>query len=175
MPFRGSASASNIRHPPISARTLTNCPKNHFFGRASWQANIRWPAMPETRWPNMAALLWVLVPSPGPKVSATPIVRSKIQNYRTEFIVCSFEGYWQEKQLCDIDNTLFQIFWEIQTKNKMAVAGSLFSWIVMKVYETDHFGTFKVYLFRRVLLNEHAMSSVRQFWSSGHNDGVQKI
>ena len=143
MPFRGSASVPNIHHSPISARTLTYYPKKHFFGRASWQANIRWPAKPETRWPNMAALLWVFSPPPAPKGSATPIVRSRIQNYRTELIVCSFESYWQEKQLCDIDNTLFQIFRKIQTKNKMAVAGILFSCIVSKVYKTDHFGTFE--------------------------------
>ena len=34
MPSRGSASASNIHHPPIAARTLRKCPKKRFFGRA---------------------------------------------------------------------------------------------------------------------------------------------
>ena len=83
MPFRGSASAPNIHYSPISARTLTYCPKNHFFGRASWQANIRWPAMPETRWPNMAALLWVLVPSPGPQRVGDPY--RKVKNSKLSY------------------------------------------------------------------------------------------
>ena len=66
MPFSGSASASNIHHPPISARILTKCPKKHFCGHAGWQANVMWPTMLETLWPNMVALLWVLVPFPQP-------------------------------------------------------------------------------------------------------------
>ena len=66
MPSGGSASASNIHHPPMSAtaRTLTKCPQKHLLGRASWQANIRWLAMPQTRWPNIAALLWAMPPGP---------------------------------------------------------------------------------------------------------------
>ena len=40
--------------------------KTHFFGRAGWQANIRWPVVLETRWPKMAAVLWFL-PPPRPQ------------------------------------------------------------------------------------------------------------
>ena len=56
-------------------------------------------------------------------------------------------------------------------KNKMAVAVISFSQITLKVSITDSFATFQVYLFRRELSNEHAMSSVQQFWSFDHNDG----
>ena len=69
---------------------------------------------------------------PAPKGSATPIIRSKFQNYLTELNVCSFESFRKEQQFFDRDNFLFPIFWKIQTKNKMTVAVISFSWITWK-------------------------------------------
>ena len=48
------------------------------FGGADWQANIRLPAMPETRWTKMTAQLWNLLSVPSPKNKVNdPIIRVK--------------------------------------------------------------------------------------------------
>ena len=57
------------------------CPKKHFFGCAAWQANIRWPVMPETRWQKIAAILWVLVP--GLQEVSDPY--SKVENSKLSY------------------------------------------------------------------------------------------
>ena len=56
--------------------------KTPFFGCASWQANTRWPVMPETRWPKMVAPLWVLVPPSPPNVSDP---YSKVENSKLSY------------------------------------------------------------------------------------------
>ena len=75
------------------------------------------------------------------------------------------------KHLFDKDYILFPIFYEIQMKNKMAVAVISFSGITLEVSITDNFGAFKVSLSRQELSHQRAITSVRQFWSFEHNDG----
>ena len=104
-------------------------PKSTFYGLASWQSNIRWPAMPETRWPNMAALLWVLVPLPAPQRVGDPY--SKVENsklsYRAHRMLIR-KLLTRKTALCywwySIANIFF--FWKYRRKTKLPSQLTLF-------------------------------------------------
>ena len=83
----------------LHAPSTLGCPKKALLLRSSWQANLRLPAVLETRWPKMAPSLWDLVPPGHPEfIQWPPSLGSKLQNCRTEPIACSLESPWWDKQ-----------------------------------------------------------------------------
>ena len=60
-----------------ACRSHKGNPKKHFFGHASWQANIRWHVVPKTHRPKMAALLW-LFPR-VPQISTAHVIKRSLR------------------------------------------------------------------------------------------------
>ena len=78
--------------------------------------------------------------SPRPqKVSDPPLLGSKLQNCRTEIIVCSFESSWRDKQILNVNrNALFPILLKVFTVSRTASTVILFLVVFAKILVIEY-------------------------------------